>query len=113
MLAAILLASTAAGAAPAIRISETNRVPGCVTPERLMAFLGQHNEKLDPKYREIARWYKYWSEAWRVRWDYAFYQMALETNYLKFRRGDGKRGDVHEKQNNFAGLGAKIGRAHV
>ena len=32
--------------------------------------------------------------------------MILETNALKYRRGDGRRGDVHEKQNNFAGIGA-------
>jgi hypothetical protein len=108
-LAALLLTSPVAHAAPEIRTSEANRVPACVTPERLMAFLAVHNDKLDPKYREIARWYKYWGEAWHVRWDYAFFQMALETNYLKFRRGDGKRGDVHEKQNNFAGLGATGG----
>ena len=61
---------------------------------------------MDPRYRDIARWYKHFGEAWNVRWDYAFYQMILETNALKYRRGDGRRGDVHEKQNNFAGIGA-------
>ena len=100
---AMLMLSTGANAAPLIRTTDGNRMPACVTPERLMAFLGQHNERLDPKYREIARWYKYWGEAWHVRWDYAFYQMVLETNYLKFRRGD-----VNEKQNNFAGLGGAV-----
>lgn len=108
-LAAILLSSTALSAAPAIRTSEANRVPACATPERLTAFLSERNPSFDPRYRDIARWYKYWGEAWRVRWDYAFFQMMLETNALKFRRGDGRPGDVHAKQNNFAGIGATGG----
>lgn len=74
-----------------------------------MQFLASRNPEVDPRYREIARWYKYWGEAWRVRWDYAFFQMVIETNALKFRRPDGSRGDVHEKQNNFAGIGATGG----
>ncbi|MEQ1716774.1 MAG: hypothetical protein ABL907_12440, partial [Hyphomicrobium sp.] len=108
-LAASLLASTAALSAPAIRTNEKNSVPSCVSPDRLMAFLEERNGSLDPKYRDIARWYKHWGEAWNVRWDYAFFQMALETNYLKYKRGNGRRGDVHEKQNNFAGIGATGG----
>lgn len=112
-LAALLLATTAlfgaASAAPPIRTSAGNRVPQCVTPERLMAFVKTRNPGLDAKYRDIARWYKHYGESWHVRWDYAFYQMVLETNYLKYRRGDGRRGDVNEKQNNFAGIGATGG----
>jgi hypothetical protein len=34
------------------------------------------------------------------------FQMLLETGNLSFQRGDGRRGDVHPSQNNFAGLGA-------
>ncbi|MEQ1652081.1 MAG: hypothetical protein ABL897_06320 [Hyphomicrobium sp.] len=105
-LTALLLLSSAVNAAPAIRTSVTNRVPACATPERLTAFLTDRNPGLDPRFRDIARWYKHWGDAWRVRWDYAFYQMILETNALKYRRGDGRRGDVHETQNNFAGIGA-------
>jgi len=101
--------SATAEAAPAIRTSAANTVPACASPERLMAFLASRNPNVDPRYREIARWYKYWGEAWRVRWDYAFFQMVIETNALKFRRADGQRGDVHEKQNNFAGIGATGG----
>lgn len=101
--------STAVWAAPPIRTSEDNRVPSCVSPERLMAFLKDRNETLDPRYRDIAQHYKRYGEQWNVRWDYAFYQMLLETNYLKYRRGNGRRGDVHEKQNNFAGIGATGG----
>ena len=56
-LAVFLLLSTAARSAPIIRTNDSNRVPACVTPERLMIFLREHNDKLDPKYREIARWY--------------------------------------------------------
>lgn len=74
-----------------------------------MAFLADRNPKVDPRFREIARWYKYYGEGWRVRWDYAFFQMALETNFLSYRRGDGRRGDVWETQNNFAGIGATGG----
>lgn len=108
-IAALLLMSSSVGAAPAIRTSPANRVPACASPDRLMAFLTSRNPHVDPRYREIARWYKYWGDAWRVRWDYAFFQMVIETNALKFRRADGKRGDVHEKQNNFAGIGATGG----
>lgn len=106
------LASGAAGpaaAAPAIRTSATNAVPTCVTPDRLMAFLTARNTALDPRFREIARWYKHHGEAWRVRWDYAFFQMIVETNYLQFRRPDGQPGDVRPQQNNFAGIGTTGG----
>ncbi len=91
---------------PEIRLSAANVVPQCVTPERMTAFLRSQNEQLDPKFANIAADYKRHGEATRVRWDFAFYQMLLETNYLKFRRGDGNPGDVKPKQNNFAGIGA-------
>lgn len=105
----LLLASTAVNAAPPIRTGDSNRMPACVSPERLMAFLEDRNPGLDPKYRDIAKWYKQWGDTWRVRWDYAFFQMVIETNYLKYRRGNGRRGDVNENQNNFAGIGATGG----
>lgn len=105
----MLLTTTAVEAAPPIRTSHDNRVPACVTPDRLMSFVAERNDRLDPRYREIAKWYKHYGEAWDVRWDYAFFQMILETNYLKYRRGDGRRGDVRESQNNFAGIGATGG----
>lgn len=117
--AALLAASLAAGliaslpyahaAAPAIRMSTNNSVPACVTPERLMAFLRARNTSLDPYYKDIAAWYKAHGESLRVRWDYAFFQMLIETNFLTFRRGNGKRGDVDPRQNNFAGIGATGG----
>ena len=103
---AALLAVTGADAAPPIRSSETNRVPACVTPDRLMAFVADRNPTLDRRYAGLAEYYKRYGEAWQVRWDYAFYQMILETNYLSYRKGNGRRSDVWEDQNNFAGIGA-------
>lgn len=94
---------------PEIRTSRSNPVPGCVTPERLMRFLKQRNDNLYPKFENIAVWYKEHGERWRVRWDYAFFQMAVETNFLTYRRGDGKWGDVRFEQNNFAGIGTTGG----
>ena len=35
--------------------------------------------------------------------------MLLETNYLSFKNGSGRPGDVKPKQNNFAGLGTTGG----
>lgn len=98
-----------AGALPEIRLSNANPVPACVTPERLMSFLKAHNGKLDPRYKDLAGFYKNSGEAWRVRWDYAFFQMAIETNFLTYRRPDGRMGDVDPKQNNFAGIGTTGG----
>jgi hypothetical protein len=99
----------AASAAPPIRTSGTHPVPACATPERLTAFLKAHNNNLDPRFRDIAAWYKKHGEAWRVRWDYAFFQMAIETNFLSYRRPGGRMGDVVPKQNNFAGIGTTGG----
>ena len=97
------------GGPPEIRSSQANPVPACVTPERLMAFVATHNDQLPPKYAAIATAYRDLGEAWHIRWDYAFYQMVLETNYLRFKRGDGSSGDVGATQNNFAGIGATGG----
>ncbi|HEY6023038.1 MAG TPA: N-acetylmuramoyl-L-alanine amidase, partial [Pseudolabrys sp.] len=43
-----------------------------------------------------------------VRWDYAFFQMLIETNYLTFRRPNGIPASVVPGDNNFAGVGAAI-----
>ncbi|MEQ1713152.1 MAG: hypothetical protein ABL908_17360 [Hyphomicrobium sp.] len=74
-----------------------------------MAFLASKNDRLDPRFKTIARHYKLHGERWKVRWDYAFFQMALETNFLAFARPDGRPGDVRPTQNNFAGLGTTGG----
>jgi hypothetical protein len=99
-------ADAAQPSTPQIRTTPDNSVPRCVTPERMMQHLREQNEKLDPKFQTIAFFYKQHGEALGIRWDYAIYQMILETNYLKFRRGDGTPGDVNIRQNNFAGIGA-------
>ncbi len=68
-----------------------------------MAFLRDRNPRLQPKFASIAVDYMRHGRELGVRWDYAFFQMVLETNALKFT------GDVSPDQNNFAGLGATGG----
>jgi len=109
-----LVGFTSADAAPTpslpeIRLSARNGVPACVTPDRLMAFLKQRNRQLDSRFRNIAAYYKQHGEAWGVRWDYAFFQMAIETNFLSYRQPNGRMGDVDPRQNNFAGIGTTGG----
>lgn len=65
-----------------------------------MSYVKSRNEKLDEKFENIATEYMRHGEDLSLRWDYAFFQMLLETDTLKFT------GDVDLKQNNFAGLGA-------
>jgi hypothetical protein len=98
-----------AGGMPEIRSSPANPVPSCVTPERLMAFVATRNPKLAPKFMAIADAYRDLGGSAHVRWDYAFFQMLLETNFLMYKRGDGSSGDVGLAQNNFAGIGATGG----
>lgn len=104
-------AAAPAAALPEIRTHERNSVPACVTPERLMRYLEQRNQRLSPQFKTIARYYKAHGERYRVRWDYAFYQMLIETNFLTYRAPGGKWGDVKPSQNNFAGIGATGGGA--
>jgi hypothetical protein len=66
-------------------------------------FLGERNPKLSNRYDEIASLYRQHGEALGIRWDYAFFQMMLETAYLKYG------GDDRPKQNNFAGIGTTGG----
>lgn len=106
---AAFAATHAEAAPPKIRTDATNKVPACVTPKRLMAFIKTRNQDLDPRFADIASLYKKHGDAWHVRWDYAFFQMAVETNFLTYRRGNGDWGDVDPKQNNFAGLGTTGG----
>jgi hypothetical protein len=93
---------------PEIRISDRNRVPACVTPARLMRMLTERNPRMPVKFQNIAALYKAHGERYRVRWDYAFFQMIVETNYLLFKNGAGQ-GDVSPAQNNFAGIGTTGG----
>ena len=96
---------------PEIRLSANNQVPVCVTPQRLMAFMRQrnHNKKLLRLYRDIAFYYKKHGEALKVRWDYAFFQAMIETNFLTYKTGRGRWGDVDPRQFNFAGIGTTGG----
>ncbi len=71
-----------------------------------MAFVKQRNSELDARFDELATEYMRHGETLGVRWDYAFFQMMLETGNLSFSRGRGKPGTVRPSQNNFAGLGA-------
>lgn len=105
----IVVASRSSLALPEIRTHERNRVPACATPQRLMRFMTERNTSLDPRFKDIGRLYKQHGEALRVRWDYAFFQMLLETNYLTYKTGGGSWGDVNPMQNNFAGLGTTGG----
>ena len=109
VLAAILLlpgTSLAAESLPPIKLSPSNAVPECVTPGRLMAFVKDRNPRLRPEYEKIAVEYMRHGEALGMRWDYAFFQMVVETGYLTFEREKGRAGNVRPQQNNFAGLGA-------
>jgi hypothetical protein len=74
-----------------------------------MRHLLERTRDLNPAFRDIARYYKQHGQALRIRWDYAFYQMLLETNYLSYKTGSGRWGDVDPKQNNFAGIGTTGG----
>lgn len=106
-LSCLTLLPVAAGAAelPAIKTGAANQVAECATPGRLMSYLRQRNPKLDPRYETLASEYMRHGEELHVRWDFAFFQMLLETGYLTYG------GDVKPDQNNFAGLGATGGGA--
>jgi Mannosyl-glycoprotein endo-beta-N-acetylglucosaminidase len=93
---------------PEIRTSSRNPVPECATPGRLMEYLRSRNPELHPRFDSVASEYMRQGETLGVRWDFAFYQMILETGSLSYRRGN-RSGDVRAAQNNFAGLGATGG----
>jgi hypothetical protein len=101
---ALFAAQTAeARTLPTVQSSPASQPKSCTTPGRLMAFLRDRNPRLQPKFASIAVDYMRHGRELGVRWDYAFFQMVLETNALKFT------GDVSPDQNNFAGLGATGG----
>ena len=96
----VIPAVASAANLPPVRTSASNAVAECATPGRLMAFLKERNPQLDSRYSELGSHYMRHGEALGVRWDYAFFQMILETGHLTYK------GDVKADQNNFAGLGA-------
>jgi len=101
--------SAEAAITPAIQLSSKNQVPSCVTPKRLMSYLKRRNPSLSKRFSSVAREYQRHGRDLGVRWDYAFFQMIVETNYLKYKRANGSWGDVKPRQNNFAGIGATGG----
>ncbi|HZD91255.1 MAG TPA: hypothetical protein VE224_14225, partial [Pseudolabrys sp.] len=105
---------------PPIIASADNPVPKCVKPDALMEFVQNINTH---RHREIATRFDHIASLYQsigkcvsrppdacvgVRWDYAFFQMLIETNYLTFRRPDGAPAGVPASDNNFAGLGATV-----
>lgn len=108
--ALLLCSALSTGAAhsatlPAVKAGDKNQVPACTTPGRLMAYLKERNPALDSRFGTIASEYYRIGTELGMRWDYAFFQMIVETGSLSFKR-DGRSGDVKPTQNNFAGLGA-------
>jgi hypothetical protein len=88
---------------PEIKVSAANPVPACATPGRMMAYLKSRNPDLDARFEFVATEYMRYGELLGVRWDFAVYQMIIETGALSYGR------DVKPSQNNFAGLGATGG----
>src|SRR6266571_5406923 len=78
---------------PEIKISAGNPVPECVTPGRLMEYLKSRNPDLSSRFDSVPTEYMRLGEKLGVRWDFAFYQMILETGALSYRRGN-RSGDV-------------------
>lgn len=109
-----------AASLPPIIATADNAVPACVTPADLMRFLDDRNARIhrtiDPRLDNIANLYKKIGtcvsrepeKCVGVRWDYAFFQMLIETNYLTFRRPNGTPASMSSADNNFAGVGAAI-----
>jgi hypothetical protein len=123
LLVALLLPAQAfAAALPPIVASADNAVPECVKPAALMQFVAERNAKhspprqADPRFADVASLYQRIGtcvarapdKCVGVRWDFAFFQMLIETNYLTFRRPDGVPGGVPASDNNFAGVGATV-----
>jgi hypothetical protein len=122
LLALMLPAGALAASLPPIIASADNPVPKCVQPDALMDFVQRVNmhrrtpREIAPRFTHIASLYQNIGtcvsrppdKCVGVRWDYAFFQMLIETNYLTFRRPDGAPAGVPASDNNFAGLGATI-----
>lgn len=98
------IGAASAAETPVIRASAANTVPECVTPERLMKFARQRNKKLDGRFAQLAKLYQQHGTELGVRWDFAFFQMLVETNSLSFKTSRGKPGNIQARQNNLAGL---------
>ena len=122
LLLALLPADALGSPLPPIIATADNAVPKCVAPAALMDFVGATNAArrtprvIEPRFADIASLYQSIGacvsrepeKCVAVRWDYAFFQMLIETNYLTFRRPDGVPAAVPASDNNFAGLGATV-----
>ena len=122
LLALLAPAGALAGSLPPIIASAGNEVPKCVAPDTLMDFVARHQRRAPHAARHRAALRQHRAlyqtigacvarppeKCVAVRWDYAFFQMLIETNYLTFRRPDGAPAGVPASDNNFAGLGATI-----
>jgi hypothetical protein len=123
LLVSLLLGGASEAASlPAIIVAAGNQVPACVRPASLMEFVATRNAAktpariIDPRFAEVAALYRNLGQCVArppdkcvgVRWDYAFFQMLIETNYLTFRRPDGVAAAVTPADNNFAGVGATV-----
>jgi hypothetical protein len=122
LLLLLLPAQALAASLPPIIASAGNAVPKCVKPNALMEFVQATNTRratprvIAPRFSHIASLYQRLGQCVSrppdqcvgVRWDYAFFQMLIETNYLTFRRPDGTPAGVPASDNNFAGLGATV-----
>lgn len=71
-----------------------------IKAEHLWNFLEIKNPNVNPRFKDIAKFYIEVGEKYGIRGDVAFCQMAHETGWLKFG------GSVKEEQNNFCGLGS-------
>jgi len=103
------LATASAAQLPNIQLSSSNQVPACVTPARLMDFTKARNPNVAAVFADVPDYYQKHGEAVGVRWDMAYYQMLIETNWLTYKKPSGRPSDVHPSQNNFAGIGATGG----
>jgi hypothetical protein len=124
LLPLLIVAGACAQAAelPPIIATTDNAVPSCVKPNALMQFVLERNarqqppRKIESRFEGIAALYRSLGECVAsppqqcvgVRWDYAFFQMLIETNYLTFLRPNGAPASVLPADNNFAGVGAAV-----
>ncbi|MEM7775827.1 MAG: hypothetical protein AAF732_09470 [Pseudomonadota bacterium] len=98
--------TTYAHAMPPVRLTPSNLVPQCVTPDRLMAFAQSRNPRINHRYDNLAEIYAAEGKRLGIRWDFAFFHMLHETGDLTYRRSPTVPGPVAPEQNNFADIGA-------
>ena len=118
----LLLSAPLAADVPELPAIE-GQPPDTLTPSQLMCFLAERNKEYQQflearrdgrtnteeyrnllarfgSYDNLAAAYQKYGKDYNIRWDYAFFQMLLETADLTYP------GEVQREQNNFAGVGA-------